>query len=310
MGTSKILIDGVGINLTQDTVAASKMLSGTTAHDNNGDSVTGTISSKSAQTYTPTTSDQTIAAGQYLAGAQTVKGDANLVAGNIKQGVSVFGVEGSLTPGITPSGTKSITANGTYDVTEFANADVNVPATPTQSKTLTLGANAPQTVEPDSGKVLSSVPVVLDTSVIKAENIKKDIQMLGITGTHEGGGSGGLETFTIASDFAAVKDATDTSYKPSICDELSNYISDWSNIVAIQQINTTNTYKKRRQVYGIYTDIEHLGYTPGELTGIAQNTLSHWYGWASNKWSTESLSYYNPIYLCAGDTFQIVRLPI
>ena len=59
---------------------------------------------------------------------------------------------------------------------------------PEQSKTLTLGALAPSTVTPDSGKVLSSVPVVLDTSVIKAENIKKDVQMLGITGTHEGGG--------------------------------------------------------------------------------------------------------------------------
>ena len=61
---------------------------------------------------------------------------------------------------------------------------------PEQSKTLTLGAAAPSTVTPDSGKVLSSVPVVLDTSVIKAENIKKDVTMLGITGTHEGGGGG------------------------------------------------------------------------------------------------------------------------
>lgn len=43
MGTSKILIDGVGIDLTQDTVAANKMLSGTKAHDSNGDSATGSI---------------------------------------------------------------------------------------------------------------------------------------------------------------------------------------------------------------------------------------------------------------------------
>lgn len=43
MGTSKITIDGVGIDLTQDTVAANKMLSGTKAHDSNGDSITGGI---------------------------------------------------------------------------------------------------------------------------------------------------------------------------------------------------------------------------------------------------------------------------
>lgn len=81
---------------------------------------------KAAQTYTPTTSDQTIAAGQYLSGAQTIKGDENLLANNIKQGVSIFGVNGNLTPGITPSGTKNITENGTYDVTQFASAAVAV----------------------------------------------------------------------------------------------------------------------------------------------------------------------------------------
>ena len=48
-----------------------------------------------AQTITPGTSDQKIASGKYLNGDQTIKGDANLVAGNIKSGVSIFGVAGS-----------------------------------------------------------------------------------------------------------------------------------------------------------------------------------------------------------------------
>lgn len=73
-----------------------KMLSGTTAYAN-GVKYTGSIASKSAQTYTPTTSDQTINAGQYLSGAQTIKGDANLSPSNIASGVSIFGVIGSLT---------------------------------------------------------------------------------------------------------------------------------------------------------------------------------------------------------------------
>ena len=50
---------------------------------------------KAATTYTPGTSNQTISAGTYCSGAQTIKGDANLVAGNIKSGVSIFGVAGS-----------------------------------------------------------------------------------------------------------------------------------------------------------------------------------------------------------------------
>ena len=50
---------------------------------------------KSAQTYTPTTTDQMIASGRWLTGTQTIKGDANLVASNIASGVSIFGVTGT-----------------------------------------------------------------------------------------------------------------------------------------------------------------------------------------------------------------------
>ena len=71
------------------------MLSSVTAYAN-GSKITGTIASKSAQTYTPTTTDQSIASGQYLSGAQTIKGDANLQPQYIANGVSIFGVAGTL----------------------------------------------------------------------------------------------------------------------------------------------------------------------------------------------------------------------
>ena len=50
----------------------------------------------SGQTVTPTTSNQTLARYSYLTGTVTIKGDANLVGGNIKSGVSIFGVTGTL----------------------------------------------------------------------------------------------------------------------------------------------------------------------------------------------------------------------
>ena len=57
------------------------------------------VTKKSAATYTPGTSDQSIASRQYLSGTQTIKGDANLVAGNIKSGVNIFGVTGTYAGG-------------------------------------------------------------------------------------------------------------------------------------------------------------------------------------------------------------------
>ena len=85
-----------------------KMLNGVTSYGN-GVKYTGSIQSKSAQTYTPTTSDQTIASGVYLSGNQTVKGDANLVASNIAKNVQIFGVEGTLSsPVISQDGTTKV----------------------------------------------------------------------------------------------------------------------------------------------------------------------------------------------------------
>ena len=53
------------------------------------------VTKKSATTYTPGTTDQTIAANQYLNGVQTIKGDADLVASNIKKDVTIFNVTGT-----------------------------------------------------------------------------------------------------------------------------------------------------------------------------------------------------------------------
>lgn len=128
IATGKVTGTFKGVDTSDATAAAGDLLDGKTAYVN-GSKIVGTIASKEAQTYTPSSSEQVINAGQYLAGAQTiaavpteeksatpstagqevvpttgkflskvtVSGDANLVADNIKSGVSIFGVQGTLT---------------------------------------------------------------------------------------------------------------------------------------------------------------------------------------------------------------------
>lgn len=92
---------GGGTAKFTDTSAATitsggQMRNGVKAYGPTGALITGSMTEKAAQTYTPSTSDQTINANQYLTGAQTIQGDANLQAQNILAGVSIFGVAGSL----------------------------------------------------------------------------------------------------------------------------------------------------------------------------------------------------------------------
>lgn len=93
-------IFGVTGTFTNDANAtAESMQLGVSAYVK-GARVVGTAPIQAAKTVTPTTTEQTaVASGSFTSGAVKVAGDANLIAENIKSGISIFGVEGTAASG-------------------------------------------------------------------------------------------------------------------------------------------------------------------------------------------------------------------
>ena len=158
--------------------------------------VTGTLETKAdpvlqSKTITPTKLNQTItpdtgydALSSVIVNGVTSDIDSNITAGNIKEGVSILGVTGTLKPVAAPN-------------------LQNKSATP-------LTTN--QTIEPDEGYdglsyvSISKVDSSIDSNIV-AGNIKKDISILGVTGTYEGDGS----AYTTTQVYNALKANYDTN---------------------------------------------------------------------------------------------------
>jgi hypothetical protein len=196
-------------------VSAGYVSSGTAG--NSSVSLTASVTTKAAATITPTTSNQTIAAGTYLTGAQTIAGSSNLVAGNIKSGVSIFGVSGSYT------GTKP-----TLKINYYQRGSGTVSPTNIRDIYPGLTVTAAGVTVPVCEGTLNLETGVLSVSKILIEFRGKTILDSSIVGSH---------TF----NQAAQSDATKTYYRCTIKTNTFNSNAIVCNMYPYAAISTSNT---------------------------------------------------------------------
>lgn len=188
------------------------------------------VTKKSAATYTPGTSDQSIASGQYLNGTQTIKGDSNLTAANIKSGVKIFNVTGSYagssSGGNTPSlqtktvspseSTQTVSPDSGYD--GLSKVTVNAISSTYIGSGVTKKAAAtytPKTSDQSiaSGQYLRGTQTIKGDANLVAGNIKSGVSIFGVTGTYTGGGSSGGSGNSNVEAYAVTSTSPSVSFK-------------------------------------------------------------------------------------------------
>lgn len=282
------------------------------------------VTKKSAQTYTPGTSNQTIASGQYLNGTQTIQGDADLVAGNIKKGVSIFNVTGTYegTGGIDTSDATATANDMAKNVTAYVNgkkvtgelesisyAEINdgvyayyTPGNKTFGIWATIPNNTRQIITPKFQVIANfdgnEMGDATAEDVVKGKTFSS-VNGMKLTGTYEppaGGGGGGLPAgvTALATDtFTPASDISNSLY------EIAHGLGVVPNffVVMVDNVPTLSSYTKSvLQVQGVRRPVGANAATVSTMyvsayeavSSLTQNLQS---AEANDKWTADSLSF-------------------
>ena len=214
MAIAKVILNGVTqMDVTDKTVTAESMLSGTTALKNDGTDITGDIESKTSSDLTASGATVTAPAGYYASAASKSVASGSAGTPTASKG-TVSNHSVSVTPSVTNatgyitggtktgtavtvsaselvSGTKTISASGTTDVTNYESASVAAGSAATPATTIT----ANPTVSVNSGGLITA-------TVSKTQNVTPSVSAgyvaSGTAGTITVSGSGTSQLTTQA----------------------------------------------------------------------------------------------------------------
>ena len=175
------------LDTSDATATEAEIREGYTAYVN-GKKIIGTIPDWGEHTYIPTTEDQVFAPGHYVSGIQTVKGDANLISGNIKKGVSIFNVEGSLESegGIDTSDATAASSDILLNKTAYVNGEKITGIIESLESTEYIPSIDDQYI--DSGVYISGTQIIKGDQFLIPDNIRSGVTIFGVQGTFNGGG--------------------------------------------------------------------------------------------------------------------------
>lgn len=167
--TPSISVSSGGLITASATQSAGYVAAGTK-------SATKQLTVQAAQTITPGTSNKTIASGRYLTGTQTIKGDANLKAANIAQGVSIFGITGTHSGG----GVEVETCTVSFNVINYSSD--NLCYLYYTKPDLSVGYTAHQDIEGSLATPTSITVLKNSIAVVVCEDTEIDMMDLYSTG--------------------------------------------------------------------------------------------------------------------------------
>lgn len=168
-GVTGTVIEAVG------DAAVGSVLSGATFSNEAASGLTGTMPDNGAVNLTPGTSSQSIAEG-YHDGSGTVAGDAELTSGNIKNGVAIFGLTGTVIEAIGDASTSEVLVGNTFSKAGVSGLSGTMPDN--GAVYLTPGTAA-QAIAEGYHNGFGSVGGDAD---LAAGNIKSGVEIFGTTG--------------------------------------------------------------------------------------------------------------------------------
>lgn len=346
MGVCKVIYkDNPLIDLTQDTLTAQDLRQGITAHNSNGDLVTGSMQNQGTLNEEISQVNQVVEIPEgYHSGYGSVEiagsEQAKLIPENIREGVNILGVNGSYAGGVDLSN-DTITADKLLaGATAHNSAGEQITGSMTDnsgtSGTIETASGAftiPQGYHDGSGSVAISQA---EQAKIIPENIKAGVNILGVTGSAsgEGGGTDTSGDTVTASDLLAGVTAHDSqgqqitgtmtnrggvtgsmSFANDVFSIAQGY-HDGSGTVTIDSAEQAKiipgNIKSGVSILGVTGDYEGEGGSSADTSAIEpyiKNFNSGWAGKGNGLWTYESPSdAYSDIYQVTAEHIYFLSL--